>query len=75
MFFGMSRDIAGKASEELILKEESTVESFKEFMRSKYPEMSRMKSFSIAVNESYADGDYQLQDMDVLAIIPPVSGG
>ena len=71
----MSRDIAGRASEELILNEEFTVESFKEFMHSKYPEMSRMKSFSIAVNESYADNDYQLQDMDVLAIIPPVSGG
>lgn len=75
LFFGMSRDITGQASEKLTFNEELTVESFKDFIHNKYPELSRIKSFSIAVNESYAEGGCQLKDKDVLAIIPPVSGG
>jgi molybdopterin synthase sulfur carrier subunit len=31
--------------------------------------------FLFAVNEEWRPGDYVLQDGDVLAVIPPVSGG
>ena len=41
----------------------------------KYPLFSEMDSFAIAVNESYAEQGLVLSDNDVVAIIPPVSGG
>jgi molybdopterin converting factor small subunit len=34
-----------------------------------------MSSYAIAINESYATDDMLIQENDVVAIIPPVSGG
>lgn len=71
----MSRDISKRSSEEFNVQEELTVGSFKKVMYSKYPELSTIKSFSIAVNENYAQDDCLIKHNDILAIIPPVSGG
>jgi Molybdopterin converting factor, small subunit len=42
----------------------------------KYPNIEDiLKRSMFAVNESYETMDYNLQDNDIIAIIPPVSGG
>jgi len=41
----------------------------------KYPKLDKLNSYAIAVNESYAEDEVILKEGDVVAIIPPVSGG
>ena len=75
LFFGISSDFTGKTTVTLSLSEESSVLEFKEFIQQKYPKLSQINSYSIAVNESYATDEMILKENDVVAIIPPVSGG
>ena len=39
------------------------------------PALKKLKSYAVAVNEEYATDDVILKPNDVVAIIPPVSGG
>jgi len=75
LFFGMAKDLTGQSNISIELDEGATVKFFREFLVKKYPAFSEMDSFAIAVNESYADEELVLSDMDTVAIIPPVSGG
>lgn len=75
LFFGMAKDLAGQAKVSFSLDKETSVKDFRDFLKREYPSFSNMDSFSIAVNESYADDELVLEDRDTVAIIPPVSGG
>ena len=41
----------------------------------KYPQLKEINSYAIAINESYASNETVLKENDIVAIIPPVSGG
>ena len=75
LFFGMSKDLAGLSSESIEIDPDTTIAMFRKFLSQKYPSFSQMDSYSIAVNESYAEEGLVLLDKDTVAIIPPVSGG
>ena len=75
LFFGMSRDLTNSSSAQMDFNKGTSVGLFRELILVKYPELKEMKNFAVAVNESYADEEHVLMDSDVLAIIPPVSGG
>jgi len=75
LFFGMSRDLVGQGPITFELDEGLTVKMFREILVKNYPRLSEIDSFSIAVNESYAEDTLFLTDKDTVAIIPPVSGG
>ncbi len=75
LFFGMSKDLAGESNGSLEIDEHMKLNVFRTVLQEKYPLFSQMDSFSIAVNESYADEDLILYENDTVAIIPPVSGG
>lgn len=75
LFFGMAKDLAGETSASLEVNEELKVSAFRNFLQDKYPLFSQMDSFSIAVNETYAEEDLIIVENDTVAIIPPVSGG
>ena len=75
LFFGMSRDLVGQSPITFELDEGLTVKMFREILVKNYPRLSEIDSFSIAVNESYAEDTLFLTDKDTVAIIPPVSGG
>ena len=51
------------------------IQQLKEALISDYSELKNIHEFAIAVNETYADDDLILKENDVIAIIPPVSGG
>ena len=57
------------------LKSDETVLALKKDLLLKYPKLKNIEEFAIAVNEEYADDDLILKENDVVAIIPPVSGG
>ena len=44
-------------------------------MKEKYPDFTKLRSFSIAVNEEYQNDDFVLNSNDEIVILPPVSGG
>lgn len=75
LFFGIVRDIVGENSIELELIEDSSVNIFHQVLRKRYSGLTDIENFAVAVNEEYADRDYLIHENDVIAIIPPVSGG
>jgi len=75
LLFGIAADLADSSSLEIELPNKSTVASFKEFISNEFPEFQKMSSYAVAINESYASNDTLIRENDVIAIIPPVSGG
>jgi molybdopterin converting factor subunit 1 len=77
LFFAATRDLAG-ASEATVTVPGSapTVADLVLHLEATYPELSgRMATVRVAQNERFAKPEARLADGDVLALIPPVSGG
>lgn len=75
LFFGMATDLVDSSSLEIELPNKITVANFKKFLLAEFPELQKMSSYAVAINESYATDDILIKENDVIAIIPPVSGG
>ena len=75
LFFGISSDLVGEKNISFSLSQNSSVQHFKEQLQRQYPELSQINSYAIAVNENYATNETLLKENDVVALIPPVSGG
>ena len=75
LFFGISSDLVGGKNISFSLSQNSSVLHFKEQLQRQYPRLSQINSYAIAVNENYATNETLLKENDVVALIPPVSGG
>jgi len=75
LLFGIITDLLETSELEIQVSENSTVADLKDKLLSKYSQLENIDSYSIAVNENYADDKLNLQENDIVAIIPPVSGG
>ena len=75
LLFGIIRDIVGENTLELDLEKAILIEQLKQDLLKKYNNLQQYSNFSIAVNEEYVDLNYVLQPNDIVALIPPVSGG
>ncbi|WP_299059331.1 MoaD/ThiS family protein [uncultured Polaribacter sp.] len=75
LFFGITTDLVNTSTLDLVLSEASTLVDFKNLLSKEYPQLKNINSYAIAVNESYATDDVVLKEADVVAVIPPVSGG
>ena len=73
--FGIVKDIFGSPSIVLDQPEVCTCKDLKEILCLAYPELRKLTSFMIAVNNNYVSGDQVIEASDEIAIIPPVSGG
>jgi MoaE-MoaD fusion protein len=75
LFFGILKDIAGKASDEVSLPEGATVRD----LLSHYAQDAKLKgmlgSIAVALNQEYAAPAARLRDRDEVGLLPPVSGG
>lgn len=73
MFFAHLRDVVG---EEFVTMDVSgkSVADVKALISSKY-NLTQLESAMTAVNEEFASNDEIVQSGDVIAFIPPVSGG
>jgi sulfur-carrier protein len=72
--FGISRDILGGREVELDVNGTS-VGDLRKALSSRYPELDKLNSLFIAVNQEYAPDENVLTEKDEIALIPPVSGG
>ena len=75
LFFGITSDITQKRSDEITVSEGITVGELKERLVVDYPKLKNHNSFSVALNTEYASDDNIIENGDIVALIPPVSGG
>ena len=75
-FFAILRDIAGVSEITHECTAGVTVAQVSTHLRGKNPAMNPyLSKIAYAVNEQFVPSDTELHDGDVLALIPPVSGG
>lgn len=75
LFFGITRDLVGASELRVYVEENSSIKNFKSILKEMHPNLEKIDSYAIAVNEEYAQDNFILNKGDVVAIIPPVSGG
>ena len=75
LFFGVITDLLDTTNTVIEIDSKTDIVKFKEILNSKFKNLVKQPYFSIAVNESYVNDDYLLQENDIVALIPPVSGG
>jgi len=75
LLFGILRDVVGenKLSKEVVSG--ITLENLRQDLSVTYPDLRQYQNYSIAVNETYAENTYSIKENDIVALIPPVSGG
>jgi molybdopterin converting factor subunit 1 len=75
LFFGITTDLVGASELEIQVDENFSIADFKSLLKDKFSSLKNINSYAIAVNEEYADASFILKTGDVVAVIPPVSGG
>ena len=81
LLFGVTKDIVGSSSLSIPTTEfrcgtrPKTVGELRSLLGNSFPDLEKLSSLSIAVNNAYADDDKEINTFDEIALIPPVSGG
>lgn len=75
LFFGITTDLVNTSSLVVEVNKALSIAEFKIFLKDKFPQLENINSYTVAVNETYATDDLVLKENDIVAIIPPVSGG
>ena len=75
LFFGITTDLIGASQMQIDVKENATIKDFKTLLKNEYSQLENINSYAIAVNEEYASDNTNLKEKDIVAVIPPVSGG
>ena len=78
LLFGITKDIIGSSSLSMTMSETQqmrTVGDLKLHLCKAYPELDKLSSLAVAVNNEYADENAPIDNFDEIALIPPVSGG
>lgn len=75
LLFGIIADLIGETSIDLNLKDAASIKDFKEEIILQFPQLKNYTTYAVALNETYAQDDAVIKKEDIIAIIPPVSGG
>ena len=76
LFFGVLKDLAGKASDSLSLPENATLGDVLSHYEQIIPRLKETaSSLAMSVNQEYAGPATRLKPGDEVALLPPVSGG
>jgi molybdopterin converting factor subunit 1 len=75
LFFGITTDLVNSSQLEIEVVENSSVANLKAVLKGSFPQLEHINSYAVAINEEYATDKYVLKLGDVVAVIPPVSGG
>ena len=73
--FGIARDIIGGNDTSIEVQEGVSVRETLELLKIQYADFEKLSSLRLAVNESYVEDDFMINEGDELVLIPPVSGG
>jgi molybdopterin converting factor subunit 1 len=77
LYFGGARDAAGKSEEQLELEDAvRTIAELAAHLERVHPALAgRLTGVRFAINEAFVDVVAEVRAGDVVAVIPPVSGG
>ena len=77
LFFAALRDATGQRELEVRLPSEvNTVAGLRQWISAEFASLAaRLPSVRVAVNEAFVEDEHVLEDGDVVALIPPVTGG
>lgn len=73
--FGIVKEIFSSSSIVQEVPEQTTVFQLKQELERQFPELKKLRSYFIAVNQEYAGDHVEIASADEIAVIPPVSGG
>ena len=76
LFFGILKDVVGKALDGIELPDDASVRDVLARYETQFPKLKEfLPSLAVAVNQQYAGPDTKLKPDDEVALLPPVSGG
>ena len=78
LFFAKAKEIVQTSESNLTLASNLTVDQIYQALEKKWPKLKILKrTFALALNEEYLEQDstVTLNQNDILAVIPPISGG
>jgi molybdopterin converting factor subunit 1 len=76
MYFAVFRERINAAEQQVELPSGATVSDLLRHLASQHPIIEQLAGhYRIAVNQAFATNETTLNDLDVVALIPPVSGG
>jgi molybdopterin converting factor subunit 1 len=73
--FGLVQEIFENSSTMVDLPDAPTTGNLRTLLESRFPDLKKIGSYMIAVNQSYAEDHVPISGKDEIAIIPPLSGG
>ena len=73
-FFARCREVVGEKVKELEVDEGTKLLDFIDLLLTRYPELKN-EHLIVSLNHKYAALNERLNEHDVLAVFPPVSGG
>lgn len=73
--FGIAKDILQTNSLQLEVNGVHNISALKSYLCEQYPDFTKLRKISFAINEEYQADDFSLTENDEVIIIPPVSGG
>jgi molybdopterin synthase sulfur carrier subunit len=74
-YFASIAEAVGMSGEEMELRDDTIVSNLVEALKQRFKGLKEMSNVIIAVNGAYVDPNTLLEDGDVVALFPPVSGG
>jgi molybdopterin converting factor small subunit len=74
-FFGITTDFVDASELHIDVEENTSIKDFKSVLKERFAKLENINTYAIAVNEEYATDGLILKIGDVVAVIPPVSGG
>ena len=77
LFFAKARELLKISEAEIILENVDKLEQIYEKLEEKWPKLAQLnRTFALALNEEYlTQENLDLKSGDILAVIPPISGG
>ena len=73
--FGIAKDIFGASELSIQIDTDATVFNLRSALEQAYPQLKKLATYRVALNNEYAQDCNVIGDRDEIAIIPPVSGG
>ncbi|WP_312698324.1 MoaD/ThiS family protein [Sphingobacterium mizutaii] len=73
--FGIAKDIFDSSEIHLEVNEGLNVSDLRSVLEEGYPQLNKLKSYMLAIDEEYAEDSQIINSGNEIAVIPPVSGG
>jgi molybdopterin converting factor small subunit len=73
--FAISTEIIGQKLMTIQVNSPMNIAELRTWLYEKYPDLNKLQTLRLAINDYYVEDSTQLTDEDQVYIIPPVSGG